>query len=86
VTNPQIQAVNGVYLFRSGRNEEAERKLSEALALDRNFWTAHYGLTQLYVETVQKHLPVEHAKRLQALVEPEECGADGRKASMREFA
>jgi tetratricopeptide (TPR) repeat protein len=72
VTNAQIYAVYGVFLFRSNRNEEAEHMLAQALTFDRNCWTAHYGLTQLYVETGQKNLAVKHAKRLKTLVEPEE--------------
>jgi len=72
VTNAQVQAVYGVYLCRAGKHKEAERSLAEALSLDRNCGLAHYGMVELCIETGQKDLGVEHAKRLQGLVEPEE--------------
>jgi len=71
-TNAQVQAVYGVYLCRGGKHKEAERSLAEALSLDRNCWLAHYGMVELCIETGRKDLGIDHAKRLQALVEPEE--------------
>jgi tetratricopeptide (TPR) repeat protein len=71
-SNPQAHAVYGIYLNKAGHYEEAERALSQALSLDRNCWPAHLGMTQLYAATGKREKVREHAKRLEALVEPAE--------------
>jgi len=72
VTNAGVKALYGVYLCRAGKYTEAERLFSQALVLDRNSWPAHYGMVLLCIETGRKDLGIDHAKRLQALVEPGE--------------
>jgi len=72
VSNAQTQAVYGLYLSTAKRFEDAERAFEQSLALDRNCWPAHYGLTQLYLETGKPEKAQEHAKRLEQLVEPAE--------------
>jgi hypothetical protein len=71
-SDPQAHAVYGIYLAKAGHYEEAEKALSQALALDRNCWPAHYGMTQMYQELGNRKKATEHAKRLEALVEPAE--------------
>lgn len=72
VTDAGVKALYGVYLCRAGKYVDAERLFGQALMLDRNSWPAHYGMVLLCIETGRKDLGIEHAKRLQALVEPEE--------------
>jgi tetratricopeptide (TPR) repeat protein len=71
-TNPQAHAAYGMYLFKSERFDEAERAYAQALALDRNCWIAHFGLTQLYASTAREERAREHSKRVEALLEPSE--------------
>jgi tetratricopeptide (TPR) repeat protein len=70
--NAQAQAVWGFYLLEAKRWSEAERAFSGSLALDRNCWPAHYGLTKLHLAAGNKEQAREHMKRLEALVEPDE--------------
>jgi tetratricopeptide (TPR) repeat protein len=71
-SNAQAQAVYGLYLLKAGQLKDAERAFAQSLALDRNCWPAHYGLTQLYLAMGNQEKAVEHAKRLETLVEPAE--------------
>ena len=66
------QAIWGVYLVEAKRYGEAERAFSGSLALDRNCWPAHYGLTKLHLASGNLEKAREHLKRLEALVEPAE--------------
>ncbi len=68
--NAEVQAVYGVYLTKARRYEEAERAFAQSLTLDRNCWGAHYGMTQLCLETGKRRKTQEHLRRLKALVEP----------------
>jgi tetratricopeptide (TPR) repeat protein len=70
--NAGFQALHGIYLAKAKRYEEAERAFTQALTLDRNCWSAHYGITQMYLGTGKQLKAEEHLKRLKALVEPEE--------------
>jgi tetratricopeptide (TPR) repeat protein len=72
IDNSQAHVLHGIYLNQAKRYEEAERAFTQALALDRNCWIAHYGLTQLYLATGDRERAQEHAKRLEALTEPAE--------------
>jgi len=72
VDNAQIQALHGVYLCKAGRFEEAQRALAQSLTLDRNCWAAHWGSALLNVSTGDQERAMEHVKRFQELVEPEE--------------
>jgi tetratricopeptide (TPR) repeat protein len=71
-SNAQAQAVWGFYLLEAKRYGEAEGAFSGSLALDRNCWPAHYGLTKLHLATGNQEQASEHRKRLEALVEPAE--------------
>ena len=71
-SSPHVHALHGIFLCTAGHYEEAERALSQALALDRNCWPAHYGLAQLYAATGKQEKAQEHSMRLEALVEPAE--------------
>jgi tetratricopeptide (TPR) repeat protein len=71
-SNAQAQAVRGFYLLEAKRYGEAERAFSGSLALDRNCWPAHYGLTKMHIATGNQEKASEHMKRLEALVEPAE--------------
>ena len=66
------QAFLGLYLVEAKRYGEAERAFEQSLALDRNCWPAHYGLTVLHLTTGNQEKAGEHLKRLEALVEPAE--------------
>ena len=66
------QAFLGLYLIEAKRYGEAERAFEQSLALDRNCWPAHYGLTVLHLTTGNPERAGEHLKRLEALVEPAE--------------
>jgi hypothetical protein len=44
----------------------------EALTLDRNCWSAQYGVTLLYTLTKQREKGLEARNRLRELMEPEE--------------
>lgn len=70
VSNAQTQAMYGLYLSKAQRFEDAERTFEQSLALDRNCWPAHWGLTQLYVAMGNQEKAIHHARRLEALVEP----------------
>jgi len=72
IDDAPTQAVYGTYLMRAHRHEEAEQAFEKSLALDRNCWIAHYGLTQMYRELGDKQKADEHAKRVEELVEPSE--------------
>ena len=66
------QAFLGLYLVEGKRYGEAERAFEQSLALDRNCWPAHYGLTKLHLAAGNKEQAREHMKRLEALIEPDE--------------
>ena len=82
-SSPHMQALHGIFLCTAGHYEEAERALSQALALDRNCWPAHYGMTQLYIATGKQEKAQEHSKRLEALVEPAEYADMMRRLNLR---
>lgn len=69
---PDIRALYGVLLCKANHFEDAARVLAEALTLDRNCWTAQYGLTLLHTLTRQREKAMEARKRLRELMEPEE--------------
>jgi tetratricopeptide (TPR) repeat protein len=71
-SNPQVHAMQGIYLCKAKHYAEAERAFALAFELDRNCWPAHYGLTQFYVATGKEEKAQEQSKRLKALVEPAE--------------
>jgi tetratricopeptide (TPR) repeat protein len=68
----QPQAAHGVFLFTAKRYDEAERALAQALMLDRNYALAHWGIALVYDATGRTEQAMEHAQRLEALVEPSE--------------
>ena len=72
VSNAPAQAVYGLFLLKAGQLKEAERAFTQSLALDRNCWFAHFGMTQLSLETGNQQKARDHAKRLESLVEPAE--------------
>ena len=67
-----VHAHHGIYLLHAHRHEDAARAFAASLALDRNFWLAHYGLARLNLELGNRDKAHEHATRLAALVEPAE--------------
>jgi tetratricopeptide (TPR) repeat protein len=72
VDNAQAHALHGIYLSQAQKYPEAEKAFAQALALDRNCWPAHFGMTRLCIATGREHQAKEHAKRLESLVEPAE--------------
>lgn len=72
VSDAQTQAIYGLYLSKAKRFEDAERSFEQSLALDRNCWLSHIGLTQLYLASGDQEKAAHHAKRLESLVEPAE--------------
>lgn len=65
-------AAHGVFLFKANQLAEAEQAFQQALALDRNYWLAHYGLAFLHVSAGRWDQATEHIKRLEVLTEPKE--------------
>jgi tetratricopeptide (TPR) repeat protein len=72
VDNAQAHALHGIYLTQAQKYDEAEKAFAQSFALDRNCWPAHFGMTRLCTATGREHQSKEHAKRLEALVEPAE--------------
>lgn len=72
VDDPHVRALYGVLLCKANHHQEGERMLSEALTLDRNCWTAHYGLALHSALTGNQESRAKHTKRLQELLETEE--------------
>jgi tetratricopeptide (TPR) repeat protein len=72
IDNSYAHALSGIYLCRVGRFEDAERAFTQAIALDRNYWLTHYGMTLLYLSTGKREQAEPQAKRLEALTEPDE--------------
>lgn len=72
VDDPYIRALYGVLLCKANHHPEGERVLTEALTLDRNCWTAHYGLALHSVLNRNQDKLTRHTKRLQELLEPDE--------------
>ena len=83
VSNAQTQAMYGLYLSKAKRFDDAERSFEQSLALDRNCWPAHYGLTQLYLAMGNQEKAIHHAKRLESLVEPAEYEAMKNRLGLR---
>jgi tetratricopeptide (TPR) repeat protein len=65
-------AAHGILLCHMGRFEEAERALKQSIELDRNLWTAHYGLTLFYEATGRHEKALDQSEQLKSLVEPED--------------
>jgi tetratricopeptide (TPR) repeat protein len=72
VADAGAQAAHGILLCHAHRFEEAERALKHALEIDRNCWTARYGMTLLLSETGRQWQALEESKRLESLLERED--------------
>jgi hypothetical protein len=74
VDDAYVQALHGVLLCKANHPQEGERVLWEALTLDRNCWTAHYGLVLHSVLIGNQEKRAQYMRRLEELLEPEEFG------------
>lgn len=56
-----VRMIYGIFLHKSGRNEDAVQRYQEAIELMPNSAEAHYNLALLYVDGQRYDLATEHA-------------------------